>query len=56
MATGKKASSIASKELSSKKASASEKTVAGSDLRQAPRKPSPTGKGKKPSPTVKGKK
>lgn len=35
MATGKKAASKASKELSSKSSSKSEKTVAGSDLAQA---------------------
>jgi hypothetical protein len=35
MTTGKKPAKIASKELSSKKTSQSEKTVAGSDLAQA---------------------
>jgi hypothetical protein len=42
MATGKKPAHIASKELSSKKTSASEKSVAGSDLSQ--RKAPPKGK------------
>lgn len=39
MVTGKKPASKASKELKSKKSSKSEKTVAGSDLAQAKRKP-----------------
>jgi len=39
MVTGKKPASNASKELKSKKSSKSEKTVAGSDLAQAKRKP-----------------
>ncbi len=38
MATGKKPAHIASKELRSKTTSKSEKSVAGSDLAQAPRK------------------
>jgi hypothetical protein len=38
MATGKKAASKASKELSSKKSSKSEKTVAASDLAQTKRR------------------
>jgi hypothetical protein len=39
MVTGKKPASTASKELKSSKSSKSEKTVAGSDLAQAKRKP-----------------
>jgi hypothetical protein len=39
MPTGKKPAAKAGKELASKKSPKSEKTVAGSDLAQAPRKP-----------------
>jgi len=39
MTTGKKPAHYASKELSSKKTSKSEKTVAGSDLSQAKKTP-----------------
>ena len=38
MATGKKPASKASKQLSDKKSSKSQKTVAASDLAQAPRR------------------
>jgi hypothetical protein len=43
MVTGKKAASLASKELRNPKATAKEKTVAASDLAGA-RKPKPKGK------------
>jgi hypothetical protein len=46
MTTGKKPAHLASKELSSKKTSASEKSVAGSDLAQAKHKPKGGGKHK----------
>jgi len=50
MVTGKKPAHEASKELRDKKTKAKEKTVAGSDLAQAPRKSKPEasqGRGKK---------
>jgi hypothetical protein len=39
MATGKRPASKAGKELGSKRSTAEERIVAGSDLAQAPRKP-----------------
>lgn len=47
MATGKKAAKAAGKELGSNKSTKSEKTVAGSDLSQAPGKGAGKGKPKK---------
>ncbi len=44
MTTGKKAASKASKELKSKTSTKDEKTVAGSDLSQAKKKPKAKGK------------
>jgi hypothetical protein len=47
MATGKKDASLASRQLSNPKSNASQKSVAGSDLAQAHRRPSGgAGKGK----------
>jgi hypothetical protein len=46
MATGKRPAHYAGKELRDRKSPKSERTVAGSDLAQAPRKP-PSGKKKK---------
>ncbi|MEA2646601.1 MAG: hypothetical protein QOE92_1684 [Chloroflexota bacterium] len=46
MPTGKKPAKAASKELSSKKSSKAEKTVAASDLAQVKRKPAKKARGK----------
>ncbi|SHL06511.1 hypothetical protein SAMN05192548_10575 [Paraburkholderia terricola] len=46
MATGKKDASLASKQLSNKKSTPAQKSVAGSDLSQAKKSPAPPPKKK----------